>query len=154
MTSSNGNIFRVIGPRWIPHTKASDAELWCFFDLHPNKRLSKRWWGWWFETPSCPLCLYCNVINLDSCQFQATTIQHIHPYYIYIYIYAHSRMNTHTYVCVLNMYPCVLKIHVQLDLRCITFYQLLSRHEQILTCWVMCGWMIIRSQTSTVGMDK
>ena len=37
MTSSNGNIFRVtghlcgefIGPRWIPHTKASDAELWC-----------------------------------------------------------------------------------------------------------------------------
>ena len=39
MTSSNGNIFRVTdhlcgeftGDRWIPHTKASDAELWCFF---------------------------------------------------------------------------------------------------------------------------
>ena len=38
MTSSNGNIFRVIGhscgeftgPRWIPHTKASDTERWCF----------------------------------------------------------------------------------------------------------------------------
>ena len=38
MTSSNGNIFRLtghlcgdfIGHRWIPHTKASDAELWCF----------------------------------------------------------------------------------------------------------------------------
>ena len=37
MTSSNGNIYRVTGhlygeftgPRWIPHTKASDAELWC-----------------------------------------------------------------------------------------------------------------------------
>ena len=37
MTSSNGNIFRVTGPlcgeftedRWIPYTKASDAELWC-----------------------------------------------------------------------------------------------------------------------------
>ena len=36
MTSSNGNIFRVTGQfcgeftglRWIPHTKASDAELW------------------------------------------------------------------------------------------------------------------------------
>ena len=34
---SNGNIFRVTGhlcgeftgPRWIPHTKTSDAELWC-----------------------------------------------------------------------------------------------------------------------------
>ena len=38
MTSSNGSIFRVAGPlcgefpdhRWIPLTKASDAELWCF----------------------------------------------------------------------------------------------------------------------------
>ena len=38
MTSTNGNIFRVTGPlcaeftglRWIPRTKASDAELWCF----------------------------------------------------------------------------------------------------------------------------
>ena len=50
MTSSNGNIFRVTGPlcgvftghRWIPRTKASDAELWCFFDLRLNKRLSVR----------------------------------------------------------------------------------------------------------------
>ena len=38
MTSSNENIFRVTGPlygefsghRWIPLTKACDAELWCF----------------------------------------------------------------------------------------------------------------------------
>ena len=38
MTSSNGNIFRVTGhlcgeftgSRWIPRTKASDPELWCF----------------------------------------------------------------------------------------------------------------------------
>ena len=38
MTSSNGNIFRVTGllcgeftgPRWIPRTKASDAEPWYF----------------------------------------------------------------------------------------------------------------------------
>ena len=43
MTSSNGNIFRVTGPlcgeftghRWIPHTKASDAELWCFLRSAP-----------------------------------------------------------------------------------------------------------------------
>ena len=26
-----------------------------FFDLHPNERLSKQWWGWWFETLSSPL---------------------------------------------------------------------------------------------------
>ena len=28
------------GPRWIPNTKASDAELWFFFDLRLNKQLS------------------------------------------------------------------------------------------------------------------
>ena len=39
MTPSNGNIFRIAGPLWgestghqlILLTKASDAELWCFF---------------------------------------------------------------------------------------------------------------------------
>ena len=44
MTSSNGNIFRFIGPlcgeftghRWIPRTKASDAELWCFLWSTPD----------------------------------------------------------------------------------------------------------------------
>ena len=38
MTSSNGNIFRVTGPfwgdRWIPLTKASDAELCCFLFIY------------------------------------------------------------------------------------------------------------------------
>ena len=44
MTSSNGNIFRVTGPlceeftdhRWIPLTKAIDAELWCFLSSVPE----------------------------------------------------------------------------------------------------------------------
>ena len=44
MTSSNGNIFRVTGPlrgeftglRWIPRTKASDAELWYFLWSPPE----------------------------------------------------------------------------------------------------------------------
>ena len=31
-----------------------------FFDLRQNKRLSKKWWGWWFETPSRPLWRHCN----------------------------------------------------------------------------------------------
>ena len=44
MTSSNGNIFHVTGHlcgeftglRWIPRTKASDAELWCFLWSAPE----------------------------------------------------------------------------------------------------------------------
>ena len=60
MASSNGKIFRVTGHlfgeftdnRWIPRTKASVAEIWWFFHLSLNKRLSKQWLGFWFETPS------------------------------------------------------------------------------------------------------
>ena len=86
MTSSNGNIFRVSGPlcgeftgdrwiprtkasvplcreftgdRWISRTKASDAELWCFFDVHLNNRLSKQSLGQWFETPKRSLWRHC-----------------------------------------------------------------------------------------------
>ena len=33
-----------------------------FFDLHPNKRLSKQWWGWWFETQSWSLWRHWNDI--------------------------------------------------------------------------------------------
>ena len=44
MTSLNGNIFRITGPlwgeftgpRWIPLTKDSDAELWCFLWSAPE----------------------------------------------------------------------------------------------------------------------
>ena len=48
-TSSYGNISRGTDPLcgeffgylWIPLTKASDAEIWCFCYLRLNKRLSK-----------------------------------------------------------------------------------------------------------------
>ena len=31
-----------------------------YFDLRPNKWLSKQSWGWWFETASCPLWCHRN----------------------------------------------------------------------------------------------
>ena len=34
-----------------PLTRSFDV----FFDVHPNKQFSKQWWGWWINTPSCPL---------------------------------------------------------------------------------------------------
>ena len=116
MTSSNGNIFRVTGPLcgeftgdlWITRTKASDAELWCFFDLHLNKRLSKQSWGWWFETPSpslwrhyhveifCIRCIdlvvtyTCITYTRDSGNTRITEVfdkfdKFMHPTCIYIY---------------------------------------------------------------------
>ena len=68
MTSSNGNIFRVIGhlcgvftcPGEFPSQRPVTRSFDVFFDLRPNKRLSKHWWGWWFETPSSPLWRHCN----------------------------------------------------------------------------------------------
>ena len=73
MTSSNGNIFRVTrhlcgeftGLRWILRTKASGDELWCFFDLRLNKRLSKQSWGWWFKTQPRPLWRHSNGFSLS-----------------------------------------------------------------------------------------
>ena len=83
MTTSNGDIFRVAGSLcgqltghlWIPHTKASDAELWYFLDLRLNKRLSKQSRGhydvsvmYFTETYNIPFhpCLrpYADVITL------------------------------------------------------------------------------------------
>ena len=57
------------GHWWIHHTKASDAELWYFHDLCPNKQLSKQSWGWWFEIPPCSLWHHCNVIGVGNLVF-------------------------------------------------------------------------------------
>ena len=55
MTSSNGTIFRVTDTlwgestvhRWIPVTKASDAELWCFIWSAPEQKFEQT-----IETPA------------------------------------------------------------------------------------------------------
>ena len=49
-----------------------------FFDLRLNKRLCKQSWGWWFETPSCPLWHHHNgyrltlLVELFSCELYRT----------------------------------------------------------------------------------
>ena len=39
-----------------------------YFDLSPNKRLSKQLWGWWFETQSRPLWRHCNGYLSAGCE--------------------------------------------------------------------------------------
>ena len=48
-----------------------------FFDLRLNKRLSKQWWGWWFETPSRPLWRHCNGKSLQLIWILGT--RRVHP---------------------------------------------------------------------------
>ena len=67
-TSSSGNISALLAicagnspvngefPSQRPVTRSFDV----FFDLRPNKRLSKQWWGWWYETPPRKLWRHCN----------------------------------------------------------------------------------------------
>ena len=79
-----------------PVTQSFDV----FFDLCLNERLSKKSWGWWFETPSCPLWRHCNAIN--ACMYRC---EHIWPSicrYAYLYVYpnvcvlvfSHARIHT------------------------------------------------------------
>ena len=71
MTSSSGNIFRVTGPLCgeftgpgeFPAQRPVTRSFDVFFDLRPNKRLSKQSWGWWFETPS--RSLWCHRNDMD-----------------------------------------------------------------------------------------
>ena len=45
-----------------PVTRSFDV----FFELRPNKRLSKQPWGWWFETLSHPLWRQSNVTGFPA----------------------------------------------------------------------------------------
>ena len=47
-------------PGDFPTQRPVTRSFHVFFDLRPNKWLSKQSWGWWFETPSHPLWLHCN----------------------------------------------------------------------------------------------
>ena len=48
-------------PAQRPVTRSFDV----FFDLRPNKWLSKQWWGRWFKTPSSPLWRHCNECQIS-----------------------------------------------------------------------------------------
>ena len=81
MTSSNGNISTLLSicawnspvPGEFPAQRPVTRSFDVFFDLRLNKELSKQSWGWWFETPSCPLWCHCNVAGSIRCQEIAGT---------------------------------------------------------------------------------
>ena len=49
-------------PAQRPVTRSFDV----FFDLRLDGRLSKHSWGWWLETPSCPLWRQSNAFNVAN----------------------------------------------------------------------------------------
>ena len=59
-------------PTQRPVTRSFDG----FVDLRLNKRLSKQWWGWWFETLSRPLWRHPNVIRYLLCSDAVCNVTH------------------------------------------------------------------------------
>ena len=49
-------------PGEFPTRRPVTGSFDVFFDLRLNKRLSKQWWGWWFQTLSRPLWRHRNVL--------------------------------------------------------------------------------------------
>ena len=81
MTSSNGNIFRVIGHLCGEFTGPGESTAQrpvtrnfdVFFDLRLNKLLSKQSWSWWFETPSRPLWRHRYEMSFGGLSYIVTT---------------------------------------------------------------------------------
>ena len=95
MTSSNGNIFRVIGSLWtkstghqwiplvtngFPSQRPVTRSFDVFFDTSPNKWLSKQSRRQWFETPLRSLWHHCNglpgnsISNTDQLNYKISRI--------------------------------------------------------------------------------
>ena len=78
-------------PTQRPVTRSFDV----YFDLRPNERLSKQWWGWWFETLSRSLWRHRNEIkwNVDCVHFPRLceqfifTCSHLNLQNVFLFLY-------------------------------------------------------------------
>ena len=64
-----------------PHRGPVMRSFGVFFDLRLNKRLSKQWWGWWFEMPPCPLWCHCNDHPAHCMLPRMASLQHLHAWF-------------------------------------------------------------------------
>ena len=72
-----------------PVTRSFDV----FFDLHPNKRLSKQSWGWWSETPSSSLWRHRNFFCHYHCFILYIMTRHI-TFDVFIELINSAHLNT------------------------------------------------------------
>ena len=52
--------------RWFPSQRPMTQSFDVFFDLHLNKRLSKQWRSWWFQTSWRSLLCHCNSADVQG----------------------------------------------------------------------------------------
>ena len=65
----------------LPAQRPLTLSFGVFFDLHLNKRLSKRSWGWWFQTPSAHHAHY-DVTVMSYYLYSAQPLQQPMQYYV------------------------------------------------------------------------
>ena len=72
-------------PAQRPVTRSFDI----YFDLRLNKRLSKKWRCWWFETPArhCNVIIMCRHLNVRSSEGTVLNTNQIQTCYFYYYKY-------------------------------------------------------------------
>ena len=147
MTSSNGNIFRVTdplcgeftGPGEFPTERPVTRSFDVFFDLRPNKRLSKQWRGWWFETLSRPFWRHRNGL---------TPYRSILPWKDTVLWYAHEGALTRHFIK--HKKPSETETSIPPGNIFTNMDGFKSQHRLVIACPDMCGMKFpIHSQTST-----
>ena len=123
--------------QWIPHKKASDV----FFDLRLNKRLSKQWWGWWFETLSCPLWRHRDV---SACRVYIQDLNLVRTFPADILVphsagpSAGTEINTKLTICP-SGFSVTISCYLEVTCRCYSRVQQLQKYCIILSVKVVPG---------------
>ena len=141
MTSSNGNIFRVTGPlcgeftgpgefpAQRPVTRSFDVP----FDLRSNKRLSKQWRGWWFETQSCPLWRHRNDNTQGFPNFYHKWINSMSKSNGHFILFTnHNLYTNNTYLKYLKLYVIMNEKYMQESITMLMYMYKQSSNELIL----------------------
>ena len=149
MTSSNGNIFRVTGHlcgkftghRWISHTKASDAELWCLLWSAPwvNNREAgdlRRY-----------LVHYDVIVMVHICRWDITWQKELHiSFHIMIYdrikgviIIRHESFHPSCFQGHICLCRCQSSItHLNISAICFVILCGLLSHKNLKSVWSIC----------------
>ena len=100
-----------------------------FFDLHPNKRLSKQWRGWWLETPSCPIRRYRNGLWI-ICR-----VTKLGPVRVLSYIDQTEQDAYLMFGALLDLFMCHICIHIHRWLYGIVWWTSIKNKLYMLKSW-------------------
>ena len=110
-------------PTQRPVTRSFDA----YFDLRPNKRLSKQSWGWWFETLSPPLWRHRNALYIYTAWSYHISLQET-------FIYMSGRKSgTNVYIPISQVFNLRWALYAPLHNTCIWQNPLSCTHRIIVS---------------------